>query len=1032
MTIYFAPVAATLGRPPKLAPPLPFRPRPASRSGNSSSLLRYLFPHTRQRARTRLSKFKHETLPYYRLRAQSRIYRFLIERQSRHQRNKLAGKGVLNLLRRRSGRLFGGRLVKNVASKQRKMTQPGTPGQLSRNDSYGGGNLLASEGHERGGRRRKLAGYLKAANELRQSYQQSYSSQWGNSAEADEDDAGIPGAFSDVAVVRNEGEEMVLFPSYARRHVKREKPQVTTGSQQHVPGSADDNRDASGTGDAEYWRKEWEKYEDDNAIVDVDVRGWLYAPHRGPMTRKNRLMMGIARRLSGIPAPPENGFTDDSGNAPHSRASSIVSTHREKMDARKTRHEEEQAAKQAESIMRKGEGEADIAGRGGYSEEPTRNPSIYSADSRSNSPKPDQTHHPLSNTSLAPETGHVSEQSSSKRQITWSQPSDMTPAELSVANSHLMLRLKPFLTNPLMETPVTVFFYNDKTSQSRSIVTNEAGHFSVRAALDFVPTHVRVLASENLSATEEVQITEPSGVSLISDIDDTIKHSAIGNGAKEIFRNTFIRDLGDLSIEGVNHWYKKLADMGVKMHYVSNSPWQLYPLLVSFFAMAGLPQGSFHLKQYSGMLQGIFEPVAERKKTTLEKIMRDFPERRFLLVGDSGEADLEVYTDVVLANPGRILGVFIRDVTTPVTHGFFDSSMGPLSGERNSRQGSTSSSRSNMAAREAKIGPAMEQRPSLPPRRPTEPVTSQERNSGPALGKLIDFDDEEPAIDNAKSAASSPALSRSKTDARLQSSESSGSTISPGELRSMKSPPPARPSKPPRLRSSSSSDAIPPASTSTRKAPPEIPPKPREYSISSAHPPSQPPEPRPLTKSHTGSSMKSTSSADRAQGYRSSIRNKVSFAYNSLPSASAYWYGQPTNNPQSQNHLDTSRSPGEARAMSFSPTREQKREPPPVPLRRNLTSYPAAAAQYASNRLSSNWSSAGGGEGEDANGMQPNAPVNKKEEMWKRRWARAKGILESKGVVLRSWRVGSDAVGDCVRLVDRAQREIETKNGSGE
>jgi phosphatidate phosphatase APP1 len=99
-----------------------------------------------------------------------------------------------------------------------------------------------------------------------------------------------------------------------------------------------------------------------------------------------------------------------------------------------------------------------------------------------------------------------------------------------------------------------------------------------------------------------------------------------------------------------------MYDMGVGIHYVSNSPWQLFPVLATFFQTAGLPPGSYHLKQYSGMLQGIFEPVAERKKGTLERILRDFPERKFLLVGDSGEADLEVYTDVVLANPGRIIG----------------------------------------------------------------------------------------------------------------------------------------------------------------------------------------------------------------------------------------------------------------------------------------------------------------------------------------------------------------------------------------
>jgi phosphatidate phosphatase APP1 len=163
------------------------------------------------------------------------------------------------------------------------------------------------------------------------------------------------------------------------------------------------------------------------------------------------------------------------------------------------------------------------------------------------------------------------------------------------------------------------------------------------------------LAGEKLSATEEVIVTSPKGVSLISDIDDTVKHSAIGSGAREIFRNAFVKELGDLTIDGVREWYNTMRDMGVQLHYVSNSPWQMYPVLTSFFKMAHLPNGSFHLKQYSGYLQGIFEPVAERKKSSLDRIMSDFPDRKFILVGDSGEADLEVYTEVALDNPGRLL-----------------------------------------------------------------------------------------------------------------------------------------------------------------------------------------------------------------------------------------------------------------------------------------------------------------------------------------------------------------------------------------
>lgn len=71
-----------------------------------------------------------------------------------------------------------------------------------------------------GGRRARLRGYLKAANELKQTYQQQYASGWSN-RESWTDGADDGGGFPDAAaVVRSGHEEMVLFPSYARRHIK--------------------------------------------------------------------------------------------------------------------------------------------------------------------------------------------------------------------------------------------------------------------------------------------------------------------------------------------------------------------------------------------------------------------------------------------------------------------------------------------------------------------------------------------------------------------------------------------------------------------------------------------------------------------------------------------------------------------------------------------------------------------------------------------------------------------------------------------
>lgn len=932
----------------------------------------------------------------------------------------------------------------------------GPPGRAEDDEGLA---AFRTEGREPGTRRKKIAGYLKAANELRQSYVQNWGSQYGN-----EEEESMPGAFPDSAIVRTDEGEMLIFPSYARRHVKT-KPKVSPGTIQEVPGTGRDVRDTAGEGDAEFWRQQWEKYEDDKAIVDVDVRGWLFTPHKGQFTRKQRLMVALARQLVGIPAP-STAKPSPSASTPSSRSSSP--------QRRSRKHDEELAAQEAAAIMRKGNVEADIAGRGGFSEQPANDDdgdSPYTTMGRASSPRSREgsAAASLKRTGTSESLQSLGDEGIRPLQTrpSWTTPASMTPAELAVANSNLMTRLKPFMANPMANVPISAFFFNDTTSRQRTVTTDASGHFSFRAALDFVPTHVRILAAEQLSLQEEVHIVESRGVSLVSDIDDTVRHSAITRGAREIFRNAFIRDLGDLTIQGVKEWYTKLANMGVQVHYVSNSPWQLYPVITSFFALAGLPPGSFHLKQYSGMLQGIFEPVAERKKATLDKIMRDFPERRFILIGDSGEADLEVYTDVVMDHPNRVIGVFIRDVTTPPSKGFFDPSMGPLSGDqspkkqpsRNKSTDSLSKARQltrpsdiqddeddlraaiaaslhdmeDQAARDRKAvftdGPlptrfeadGREPRRDLLPRRVTSPPANQGSVMKPLMGDLIDFSDDS-GVNQAQAAIKqdSPATALLRT----QLGQNAG-LLTTGAAR------PAPPSKPPRLRSPSNANAHPQGPTH----PPEnkaAPPKPRKPSTSIT-----PVSPSPLSQVQRSSPITTRApNLPSRQSYRGAAKQKLASAYNAIPSASTYFGSQSTIAASGSHSMYSTNSDqgntSSPRNMSIGSTEESKpnrstdkRAPPPPPPRRNISSYPAAAAQYASNRLSGNWAGSDAG---DTPGAQQ--PLNKKEEMWKRRWRRAKDILDREGVMLRTWRVGEDVMNECIDVVQGEIQGMKQLGGS--
>ena len=234
----------------------------------------------------------------------------------------------------------------------------------------------------------------------------------------------------------------------------------------------------------------------------------------------------------------------------------------------------------------------------------------------------------------------------------------------------LKARIAPFFTRPVAFRTIKITF-SGLTDDSGSVMqtftteTNTSGRFSTRIKLNKQPSIVSVQAHDNLVSFEEVINISPYGISVISDIDDTIKNTGILGNKRELFRNVFVHDYEKIAIEGVQRWYTKLQAQGVQFHYVSNSPWQLYPTISEYLRNSNFPRGSMHLKEYSGFLTGLFEPAHEKKRMNLNKILKDFPNRRFILVGDSGEGDLEAYIDIARRFPSQVLAIYIRDVTLP-------------------------------------------------------------------------------------------------------------------------------------------------------------------------------------------------------------------------------------------------------------------------------------------------------------------------------------------------------------------------------
>lgn len=182
---------------------------------------------------------------------------------------------------------------------------------------------------------------------------------------------------------------------------------------------------------------------------------------------------------------------------------------------------------------------------------------------------------------------------------------------------------------------------------------------------DWLTFHAVTRPADSRTFAGRVQLIGPKGVSVISDVDDTIKASMVTD-RRALLRNTFLREFEP--VEGMAELYRTWAKAGCVFHYLSASPWQLYEPLSEFLDSQEFPPGSFHLKRFRLKDSSAFDLLGSQdryKSGVIERILADFPERRFILVGDSGEQDPEIYAAIARKRPEQVIRVLIRNVDRP-------------------------------------------------------------------------------------------------------------------------------------------------------------------------------------------------------------------------------------------------------------------------------------------------------------------------------------------------------------------------------
>ncbi|PWN28967.1 hypothetical protein BDZ90DRAFT_230968 [Jaminaea rosea] len=287
------------------------------------------------------------------------------------------------------------------------------------------------------------------------------------------------------------------------------------------------------------------------------------------------------------------------------------------------------------------------------------------------------------------------------------------------SDAHGMFRLKVNIG------PVGVFGDELRRLRCRAVL---AGNTQDAPATDWVPLDLPAWRGPPLPHDEAPARPATPSIRLISDVDDTVRQTLVTSGLKSVFRQVFVLPHDEVAVPGMAEWYRWLkgpgapdgaageseATMDTKeevqttssplidgLHFVSNAPLELWRPVTDFLRAAGMPDGAHvHLKSYNSdveastsntagasngntsdsasatpaatapktsLLSTWLQPASSRKRAAIVNILDDFPKSLFLLVGDTGELDLELYAELAKERPGQVKGLYLRDVSSPYT-----------------------------------------------------------------------------------------------------------------------------------------------------------------------------------------------------------------------------------------------------------------------------------------------------------------------------------------------------------------------------
>lgn len=212
------------------------------------------------------------------------------------------------------------------------------------------------------------------------------------------------------------------------------------------------------------------------------------------------------------------------------------------------------------------------------------------------------------------------------------------------------------------------FLFDTTTAKNLSKLTDDEGWVAFQLNYeDPIPKNVS-LVKEKFKGKFLIPEDEAE-YGVISDIDDTILHTGVTSFLKwRLLKNSLLTNAYKrIPLKGAPSFYQKLHLGRSKKNknpifYISNSPWNMYQYLRLFLDHNAFPKGPILLRSFDSIFHQTVADEKPHKQKEILNILKSYPDLKFILIGDSGEHDVTIYTDIAAQYPDRILVIYLKSV----------------------------------------------------------------------------------------------------------------------------------------------------------------------------------------------------------------------------------------------------------------------------------------------------------------------------------------------------------------------------------